>query len=71
MWRATVSDMSHLLTKDEAAARFSISRRTLERWIRDGRLSTIKPSPGVVRIDADDVDRLIEDSRSHAEAAPA
>lgn len=60
--------MAHLLTKDEAAARFSISRRTLERWIADGRLSTIKPSPGVVRIDAADVDRLIEDSRAGSQS---
>lgn len=58
--------MAHLLTKDQAAARLAVSRRTLERWIKVGRLATIKPSPGVVRIDAADVDRFIEGSRTGA-----
>ena len=61
--------MAYLLTKNEAAARLTVSRRTLERWIKDGRLPTIKPSPGVVRVDLADVDRLIEDSRTSTEPA--
>ena len=54
--------MAHLLTKDEAADRLGISRRTLERWIDAGRLAAIKPSPGVVRIHPDELDRLIAES---------
>lgn len=51
--------MAHLLTKNEAADRLRISRRTLERWVRDGRLAVVKPSPGTVRVDPAEIDRLI------------
>lgn len=50
--------MAHLLTKYEAAVRLRVSMRTLERWVRDGRLAVVKLSPGTVRIDSSEVDRI-------------
>jgi excisionase family DNA binding protein len=50
--------MAHLLTKDEAADQLRISIRTLERWVSEGRLTVIKLSPGAVRVDQAEVDRL-------------
>jgi excisionase family DNA binding protein len=39
-----------LLTIDEVAARLTVSRRSVERLLREGRLRCIRPSPGRVAI---------------------
>lgn len=63
--------MAHLLTKDEAAAQLGVSRRTLERWAQDGRLAVVKLSPGVVRVQPAEVERLIDASRTEAQPSEA
>jgi len=55
--------MAHLLTKHETAVELRITIRTLERWIREGRIAVVKLSPGTVRVDRAEVDRLLEASR--------
>jgi len=49
-----------LLTIQEVADRFSVSRRTVYRLINDGKLSTIKISPKHVRISTLEVESYIK-----------
>ena len=39
-----------LLTIDEVAQRFGVGRETVYRWVRDGRLPSVRLSPRVIRI---------------------
>ena len=47
-----------LLTPREVADRLRVSPRTVQNWIRDGKLPAIRVSPRVVRVPADSVDAL-------------
>lgn len=44
--------MSELLTLVEVAAQLRLSRRTVERLVRAGRLRVVHPSPGRTMIEA-------------------
>jgi excisionase family DNA binding protein len=47
------------LTREQAAATLQVSERTIDRYIRDGRLEARKPSARVVRIPAASLERLM------------
>jgi excisionase family DNA binding protein len=42
---------SDLLTTEELARHFQVSRRTILDWVRDGAIPVIRPSPKVLRFD--------------------
>ena len=48
-----------LITRAEAAARAGVSVPTVDYWRRTDRLTTHKNDLGHVRVDADELDRLI------------
>lgn len=48
-----------LLTLDEAADRLAISRRSLERLIRDGKFTVVHPTPRRSAIEEREVDAYI------------
>lgn len=53
----------NLLTPDEVAAVLKIKRRTVLRWIQQGKLPGIKLSEGPApqwRVDSEDLDRYLE-----------
>jgi excisionase family DNA binding protein len=45
-----MADVGPLWTIDEVAGRLRLSRRTVERLIKDGRIRIVRPSPGRVAI---------------------
>ena len=53
---------AHYLSQTAFAERLDISRVTLWRWIRAGRVRTIKLSPSVTRIHIGEIDRLAQQS---------
>lgn len=58
-----------LLTRDEAATLLRIDVRTLDRWAREGRISSIRLSAGAIRFTPDAVAELIAASASPPRAA--
>jgi excisionase family DNA binding protein len=48
-----------LATLDEAATYAGISRRTVHRWINAGHVVEYRVGPRSVRVDLDDLDRLL------------
>ncbi len=52
-----------LLTLNEAADRLNISRSTMLRWLKTGKIAGVKMGRDW-RIDPDDLDRFIEASKS-------
>lgn len=55
-----------LLTLDDVAKRLTVSRRTVERLIKAGRIRTIPVSPGRKAIDAREVDAYLAAQRRAA-----
>jgi len=55
-----VSWMTQLLTLDQVARQLSVSKRTVQRWVSQGRLETINLSSGVVRVTEKAFERFIE-----------
>ncbi|MGH7297959.1 MAG: helix-turn-helix transcriptional regulator [Polyangiaceae bacterium] len=49
---------SDYVTIAEVAKRFRVSKRTVERWVKTGRLPAIQLGERLVRIRQEDVDRL-------------
>ena len=47
-----------LVTLDEAASLLSVSLRTVQRMVADGRLAPVRPTPDAPRIRYDDLVRL-------------
>ncbi|MEP7193046.1 MAG: helix-turn-helix domain-containing protein [Actinomycetota bacterium] len=43
----------------DAAARVGVSTRTLRRWIATGQLAGYRMGPRLLRVDPDDVDRML------------
>lgn len=43
----------------EAAARVGVSTKTVRRWIASGQLAGYRVGPRLLRIDPDDVDRML------------
>lgn len=52
-----------LLKVSEVAKVFGVHERTIDKWVREGRLDTVRPAPGTVRIPLDSVMELIERTR--------
>jgi len=57
---------TELLTVAQVAARLSISQRTVWSMIADGRLPAIRLARRATRVDAADVERLIETARNRS-----
>jgi uncharacterized protein len=57
-----------LLTPREVAERLRVSPRTVQNWIRDGKLPAARVSPRVVRVPADAVEALASGASVAAEA---
>lgn len=55
----TTHTPQNLIDKAEAARRAGRGIRTVENWLRDGRLTKHKNGLGQVRVDADELDRLL------------
>jgi len=43
----------------EAAARVGVSTKTVRRWIASGQLAGFRMGPRLLRVDPDDVDRML------------
>jgi excisionase family DNA binding protein len=57
---ATVLDVHpKLLTRQEAASRYRISLRTLDRFLREGKLPKIVLGPRMTRLDAEQCDEAL------------
>ncbi len=52
-----------LLTIEQAARELTVSKSTVERLVRAGRLRVIRPSPGTVRITRDEVNAYLASLR--------
>jgi len=53
-----------LLRPDEAASILNVSRWTIYRWVKEGRLEATKIGRGSLRIFTKSVDRLIQEKRT-------
>ena len=62
-------ELPTLLTRDEAANLLRIDVRTLDRWVREGRIASIRLTAGSIRFSADAVAELIAASASPYTAA--
>lgn len=49
----------NLITRERARLRAGVGLRTIDRWLHDGRLVKYTDAFGRVRVDADELDRLI------------
>lgn len=52
-------DHETLYTPDEVADRLRISRRTLTRMVKDGRIPAVRVTSTIIRFRAKDVDALV------------
>ena len=59
----------HLLTPREVAERLRVSPRTVQNWIRDGKLPATRVSPRIVRVPADAVEALVSGASVAAETS--
>jgi excisionase family DNA binding protein len=53
------------LTIEQACARYGVSRTTLYRYAKDGRLTLNKIGPRLVRLDADELDGVFHGELIH------
>jgi len=58
--------MTVLLTANEAAAFLRVSRRTLERLVKAGRIRVVRPSPGRVLVEDRELDAYLASLRRAA-----
>ncbi len=49
-----------LLTMKDVAERFQVSVKTIKRWVKDGKLRTVRLSPRVVRFRMAEITKLEE-----------
>jgi len=61
--------MTRLLSYRQVAEKFSGSEGTVIRWRRQGRITPIRISPGIVRFDEGEVERSLTVNEQHREAA--
>ncbi len=59
-----------MITLEEVASRLHVSRATLYRWSREGRLALYKLGPRATRIRLEDLARLQEDAAAVHQAVP-
>ena len=52
--------MTQLLTLEQAARQLSVSKRSVQRWIKEGRIETLRLSPGSIRIRDTALERFID-----------
>lgn len=57
------TEAKELMTYNEVAELFGVTRMTVYTWVRSSRLTAIYPSPGTVRFLRSDVEAFIEASR--------
>ena len=43
----------------EAAHHYTVSQRTVRRWIADGRLTAVRVGPRLIRVRLDDLDAMV------------
>ena len=58
--------MTELLTLDEVAARLRVSRRTVERLVRAGRIRALRISERRIAVEAREVDAFVAAARKAA-----
>ena len=51
--------MSKLYRVQEVAELFKVSKRTVERWIKNGDLKTVKLPGSLVRVSSDNIDEMM------------
>jgi predicted site-specific integrase-resolvase len=56
---AGVGKKKPFLTRRQAAARYDVGLRTLDRWIREGRIPKIQITPRCVRLDPEMCDAAL------------
>ena len=56
---AAMAEPKPFLTRAEMAARYGIGLRTLDRWLREGRLPKIKITKRCVRLDPNRCDEAV------------
>lgn len=52
--------MTQLLTLEQVAHQLSVSKRSVQRWVKDGRIETIRLSAGVIRVRDKSLERFID-----------
>lgn len=52
--------MSALISLEAAAQRLAVDTRTVRRWVSDGRLPAFRIGPRLLRVNATDVDALLQ-----------
>ncbi len=62
---------AHLLDLDEAAARLSYSRSTVERLVKSGALPVVRPPAGAVRVHSHDLEDFMDSLREKNTKAAA
>lgn len=62
----TKQSSARLLSVDEAAARLTVSRRTVFAWIAAGRLRATRLGRRTTRIRGSEIDRLLAEAESSA-----
>lgn len=50
-------------TVQDAAKHLGVSRPTIYRWAKEGKLSILKIADGVARVSKEDIDRLIANAK--------
>lgn len=48
-----------LLTAEQVAEVFAVHRNTVFKWVRDGKLTPVRMSRGVIRFSPEEVDRIV------------
>lgn len=61
--RIGLAERERLLTVDEAADVLGVSKRTVYRWVEDGRLNAMRLSRRVLRISARDIGDALREGR--------
>lgn len=61
-------ETTHLLTPAEVAGLFRVDPKTITRWAKDGRLTSIRTLGGHRRYDAAEVEALLNGTRTEREA---
>lgn len=61
----TISNVHKYESVQEVAERLGIHHKTVRRWIAQGKLTAYRPSPRVIRLDATEVDAMMDSTASN------